>query len=169
MLIMFPLISPCSKFTISLEKYEEHCKVVRTPGMKILKLQFFNLILVENNPLYCSYIAGRGRRRGVYVSSTLISLLSIKDSCSCHCMCILCECFIRVAFYVTGLLQYLDVNCVNCRLRCLSFNLNSQRSSYYSRIIPDSFNHLLFQKLFRHNVHMPINFNQGAKLQICST
>ena len=31
----------------------------------------------------------------------------------------------------------------------------SRRSPYYSGIISDSFYHLLFQKLFRHNVHMP--------------
>ena len=32
----------------------------------------------------------------------------------------------------------------------------SGRSPYYSGIIPDSFCHRLFQKLFRHNVRMPI-------------
>jgi len=31
----------------------------------------------------------------------------------------------------------------------------SRRPPYYSGIFPDSFYHLLFQKLFQHNVRMP--------------
>ena len=48
-----------------------------------------------------------------------------------------------------------EISCDATKKMCKLLRNYSRRSSYYSGIIPDSFYHLLFQKLFRHNVRMP--------------
>ena len=60
--------------------------------------------------------------------------------------------FVLAVFVVVLSWFSYDIYCMeNVRI----LNNYSWRLSYYSGIIPDSFYHLLFQKLFRHNVLMP--------------